>query len=72
MAKIVVNNNLTLDGVMQAPGSPDEDRRGGLKQGDRRLRLHVAFGWPTWAGARGTKQRDWPASPAGDECSPAT
>jgi dihydrofolate reductase len=28
MRKIVVNNNLTLDGVMQAPGRPDEDLRG--------------------------------------------
>jgi hypothetical protein len=28
MSKIVVNNNLTLDGVMQASGRPDEDLRG--------------------------------------------
>ncbi len=27
---VVVINHLTLDGVMQAPGGPDEDRRGGL------------------------------------------
>jgi dihydrofolate reductase len=27
MAKIVVFNSVTLDGVMQAPGRPDEDRR---------------------------------------------
>ena len=33
MAKVVVNNSLTLDGVMQAPGRPDEDTRGGFKHG---------------------------------------
>ena len=26
MRKIVVFTNLTLDGVMQAPGGPDDDR----------------------------------------------
>ena len=31
--KIVVHNNVTLDGVMQAPGHPDEDRRGGFDDG---------------------------------------
>src|ERR1700732_2488940 len=33
MRKIVVTNNLTLDGVMQAPGRPDEDVRGGFDRG---------------------------------------
>src|ERR1700704_2970906 len=33
MRKIVVTNSLTLDGVMQAPGRPDEDRRGGFEYG---------------------------------------
>src|SRR4029077_14080008 len=33
MRKVVVNTNLTLDGVMQAPGRPDEDTRGGFKHG---------------------------------------
>ena len=33
MSKIVVVTNLTLDGVMQAPGRPDEDRRGGFEHG---------------------------------------
>jgi dihydrofolate reductase len=33
MSKIVVFNSVTLDGVMQAPGGPDEDRRGGFMQG---------------------------------------
>jgi dihydrofolate reductase len=33
MSKVVVTNHLTLDGVMQAPGRPDEDRRGGFEHG---------------------------------------
>jgi dihydrofolate reductase len=33
MRRIVVNNNVTLDGVMQAPARPDEDRRGGFEHG---------------------------------------
>jgi dihydrofolate reductase len=33
MSKVVVFMSLTLDGVMQAPGRPDEDRRGGFKHG---------------------------------------
>jgi dihydrofolate reductase len=33
MSKIVVNLSLTLDGVMQAPGRPDEDLRGGFTHG---------------------------------------
>ena len=33
MSKIVVVNNVTLDGVMQAPGRPDEDTRGGFQYG---------------------------------------
>ena len=33
MARIVVLNHLTLDGVMQAPGRPDEDRRDGFTHG---------------------------------------
>src|SRR5215831_14102847 len=33
MSKVVVFMNLTLDGVMQAPGRPDEDRRGGFQHG---------------------------------------
>ena len=32
-AKIVAVVSLTLDGVMQAPGRPDEDRRGGFEHG---------------------------------------
>jgi len=33
MSKVIVFTNLTLDGVMQAPGRPDEDRRGGFEYG---------------------------------------
>jgi dihydrofolate reductase len=33
MAKIVVTNHVTLDGVMQAPAAPDEDPRGGFEHG---------------------------------------
>ena len=33
MSKVVVVNHLTLDGVMQAPARPDEDRRGGFEHG---------------------------------------
>ncbi len=33
MGKIVVFMNITLDGVMQAPARPDEDRRGGFEYG---------------------------------------
>jgi dihydrofolate reductase len=33
MSRVVVINHVTLDGVMQAPGRPDEDRRGGFEHG---------------------------------------
>ena len=33
MSKVIVFTNLSLDGVMQAPGRPDEDRRGGFEHG---------------------------------------
>jgi dihydrofolate reductase len=33
MSKVVTFTNLSLDGVMQAPGRPDEDRRGGFAHG---------------------------------------
>ena len=33
MSKVVAFISLSLDGVVQAPGSPDEDRRGGFERG---------------------------------------
>src|SRR5215218_9824784 len=33
MRKLMVLENVTLDGVMQAPGGKDEDRRGGFEHG---------------------------------------
>jgi hypothetical protein len=33
MRKVVVTENVTLDGVIQAPGRTDEDARGGFTEG---------------------------------------
>src|SRR5687768_5697477 len=33
MRKLVVQTFMSLDGVMQAPGGPDEDRDGGFEHG---------------------------------------
>jgi dihydrofolate reductase len=33
MSRLIVVNNVTLDGVMQAPGRPDEDTRDGFAHG---------------------------------------
>src|SRR5919201_1988554 len=33
MGKVIVIEHLTLDGVMQAPGHPDEDPRDGFRHG---------------------------------------
>ena len=33
MGRIIVNNSVTLDGVMQAPARPDEDQRSGFAYG---------------------------------------
>jgi hypothetical protein len=34
MCKLVAGAFVTFDGVMQAPGSPDEDREGGFEHGE--------------------------------------
>jgi dihydrofolate reductase len=39
MRKVIVSEFLTLDGVMQAPGLPDEDRSGGFEHGGWQLSL---------------------------------
>ena len=40
MRNIIVNEFLSLDGVMQAPGSPEEDQRGGFELGG----WHMPYG----------------------------
>src|SRR5687768_16251160 len=57
MRKLVVGTFLTLDGVMQAPGGPDEDREGGFEHGgwlvpyfDERL-VEIMTAWTKRAGA---------------------
>lgn len=37
MGKLVVSAFVTLDGVMQAPGGPSEDREGGFEHGGSTL-----------------------------------
>jgi dihydrofolate reductase len=39
MRKLIVSEFLTLDGVMQAPGAPDEDRSDGFEHGGWQLSL---------------------------------
>lgn len=57
MRKLVVGTFLTLDGVMQAPGGPDEDREGGFRHGgwlvpyfDEKF-LEIMTEWTKRAGA---------------------
>lgn len=57
MRKLVVGTFTTLDGVMQAPGGPDEDRDGGFEHGgwlvpyfDERL-VEIMTEWAKRAGA---------------------
>jgi len=57
MRKLVVGTFLTLDGIMQAPGGPDEDREGGFQHGgwlvpyfDETI-VAIMTEWTTRAGA---------------------
>jgi len=38
MRKVIVTEWMTLDGVVQAPGAPDEDTAGGFEHGGWHLR----------------------------------
>jgi hypothetical protein len=53
MPKVVVSQFLTLDGVMQAPGDPNEDRSGGFDQG----------GWQRAYFYEASTTSSWRASP---------
>jgi hypothetical protein len=37
MGKLIVHMFMTLDGVVQAPGEPDEELEGGLEHGGRQV-----------------------------------
>jgi dihydrofolate reductase len=73
MGKVIVLNHVTLDGVMQAPGRPDEDTRGGFGYGGwaipgndevmgRKLGEGMARGGPLLLGRRTYEDfyRFWP------------
>lgn len=49
MVKVIVNEFMSLDGVAQAPGLPDEDRSGGFAHGGWHLRFmdDIAGKWIT-------------------------
>jgi dihydrofolate reductase len=79
MPKIIVSEFLTLDGVMQAPGDPNEDRSGGFDQGGWQLAyFDDVFGqtmMDAFAATGGlllgrktyeTFARHWPNQPADD------
>jgi dihydrofolate reductase len=80
MRNVVVSEFLTLDGVMQGPGGPDEDREGGFHEGgwqlpyfDEAAGAAVAKGLAQAGGLLlGRKTYEifaayWPNQPAGDE-----
>lgn len=79
MRKVVVSEFLTVDGVMQGPGGPDEDREGGFQEGGWQLPYFDEAGGE--AVAKGLAQTGglllgrktyeifaayWPNQPAGD------
>jgi dihydrofolate reductase len=45
MRKVIVNEWMTLDGVVQAPGHPDEDREGGFQHGGWHLPFFDDISW---------------------------
>ena len=57
MRKLVVGTFLTLDGVMQAPGGPDEDRDGGFEHGG------WSFGY--WDDMMGERIVEWTLAAGG-------
>jgi dihydrofolate reductase len=44
MGKIALSESYSLDGVMQAPGGPDEDRRGGFEHGGWAMDFDFNYG----------------------------
>jgi dihydrofolate reductase len=54
MGKVIVMNGLTLDGVMQSPGRPDEDTRDGFDRGG----WGVPYGDETMVGTLGERMAE--------------
>jgi dihydrofolate reductase len=54
MGKVIVMNGLTLDGVMQSPGRPDEDTRDGFDHGG----WGVPYGDETMVGTLGERMAE--------------
>ena len=55
MPKLVVNTFLTVDGVMQAPGGPEEDPTGGF--------THGGWSFPYWDEAMGEEMGEFMGKP---------
>ena len=66
---VTVIEHITLDGVMQAPGLPDEDTRGGFRPGGRampNLDETVAAAWAQGHRSDARLGRSWPRGSAGE------